>query len=134
MKRKKLLSISLFLIGLLSTGCNNSNNNDNSENTTMVENTTGSNVSNNINGVFDGYRYNTDDYNIESNTYDKNYYNGYEKTNNSSNNRFGPGMKGAENIKGNENKTTKQKISSDIKNIYNKEKNMYEDIKNSIKN
>ena len=64
--------------------------------------------------------------------------NGYKKSNNtnntnSTNTRFGDGMKGAENIKGNENKSTKQKITSDINNVYNKEKNMYNNIKNDIK-
>lgn len=118
----KLLPIAITLIGLSLTGCGSNNNNMSNE-TTMVESTTKSSISNNINGVFDGYRYNTDDYNLESTTYDKDY-----------NNRFGNGMKGAENIKGNENKSTKNKIKSDINNVYNKEKNMYNNMKNSMKN
>ena len=116
----KILPIAITLVGLSLTGCGNNNE---SNNTTMVESTTKSSISNNINGVFDGYRYNTDDYNLESTTYDKN-----------SNSRFGDGMKGAENIKGNENKSTKNKIKSDINNIYNDDEYMYNNIKNDIKN
>lgn len=143
MKFNRVLPFTLMCLGFSLTGCGN-NNNTNNENTTMVETTTNSSISNNINGVFDGYRYNTDDYNVEYTTYDKNYYNGYERTTNSTtsstnnsttnstNDRFGNGMKGAENIKGNENKTTSQKISSDINNMYNDTKNTYDNIKNSI--
>ena len=135
MKFNRVLPFALMCLGFSLTGCGN-NNNTNNENTTMVETTTNSSISNNINGVFDGYRYNTDDYNVEYTTYDKNYYNGYERTTNSTtnstNDRFGNGMKGAENIKGNENKTTSQKISSDINNMYNDTRNTYDNIKNSI--
>ncbi len=127
MKFNKLLPIFFILAGLSLTGCGNSNDNSNSN---TSEPTTNSSISNNINGVFDGYQYNSRDYNLDNNTYDRNYSNGYKK---SSNNRFGDGMKGAENIRGNENKNTKGKISSDVDNIYNKEKNMYNNIKNDIK-
>ncbi len=132
MNFNKLLPIGLVLVGVSITGCGNNND---TTSTTTPETSTKSSISNNINGVFDGYRYNTDNYNLESSTYDLNYYNGYKKeTYSTTNSRFGDGMKGAENIKGNEDKSTKEKISSDINNIYNKEKDMYNNIKNDIKN
>ena len=130
MKFNKVLPFALMCLGFSLTGCGN--NNSNEENTTMVETTTNSSISNDINSVFDGYRYNTDDYNTEYTTYDKNYSNGYKRSTTSTNDRFGDGMKGAQNIKGNENKTTSQKISSDINNMYNDTKNTYDNIKNSI--
>ena len=134
MKYFKLLPITLSLIGLSITGCGNNNTDQDTTGTTeMIESTTDSAISNNINGVFDGYRYNAQDYNLDSYTYDKNYNNGYRKTENYSNQRFGDGMKGAENIKGNENKSTGQKIKSDVNKIYNAEKNMYNNIKNDVK-
>lgn len=137
MKYNKLLPITLALIGLSITGCGNNNTKEDTTNTAdsteMIESTTDAPISNNINGVFDGYRYKSEDYNLDAYTYDSNYYNGYRKKDNYSNERFGDGMKGAENIKGNENKSTGQKIKSDINKVYNAEKNMYNNIKNDMK-
>lgn len=130
MKFNKIIPFGLMCVGLSLTGCGNNSNTDNN----MSETTTNSSISNNINGVFDGYRYNTNDYYSEYSTYDRNYYNGYTTTSdNYSNTRFGDGMKGAENIKGNENKTTSEKISSDINNMYYDGQNTYNNLKNSIK-
>lgn len=125
MKINKLLPFTVVTVGLLVTGCGktSSNNTNNKDNTTRTETTTRSNISNNINGVFDGNRYNTDSYSIEGTTYDKNYKNGYKKEV-STKSRFGKGMKGAENIKGNQNKKSS---------IYRKEKEIYKDIKDTIK-
>ena len=70
MKFNKLLPIGLILIGLSITGCGNNKTNTN---TATPEPTTNSSISNNINGVFDGYRYNSNEYNMDNYTNDKNY-------------------------------------------------------------
>ena len=138
MKLNNLLPFGLVMLSLCVTGCGNDKS---AENTTMVgsENTTNSAISNNINGVFDGYGYNTDEYNLENTTYDINYKKGYKSSNNGTNSRFGEGMKGAENIKGNDNNPIKGKndlnnIGKDIgKDVDKGVKDVGKDIKDTIK-
>ncbi len=130
MKLNNLLPFSLVMLSLCVTGCGKNNDN---ESTTMVESesTTKSAISNNINGVFDGNGYNTDDYNAENTTYDDNYKKGYKNSKSSTNHRFGEGMKGAENIKGNQNNYNK--ITNNAKNIGKDVKDVGRDIKDTIK-
>ena len=118
MNFKKIIPFTL-VTGLLLTGCG-------TKSEVKKEEKAKTNISNSINGVFDGYRYNTDSYNLEGTTYDKNYSNGYRREIDKTNGRFGKGMKGAENIKGNQNNSKKSTL-------YDKEKKIYRDIKDSIK-
>lgn len=122
MKIKNILPITIVLCTFALTGCGETTQTE--QNTTMVQDSTMPPVGNNINGVFDGNQYNWS----EVTTYDANYNNGYKKTTttNTTNSRFGNGMKGAENIKGNEEKPLTEKISSDVNKAY-------EDIKEKVK-
>ncbi len=130
---KRILAFSIFcsFIGLVGCGSDNTS----YDNTTEM--TTQSPVSNSINGAFDGYQYNMDEY-MET-TEDINTRNGYQITN-PNNSRFGEGMKGAENIYGNDENIIKDKME-DIKNntkenyedIKDKTKEGYEDIKDKAK-
>lgn len=146
--KKNVLTFSLFALMLsFATGCGNMNKAQNTEETTMVESSSGSSISNNINGVFDGTKYNIENYttdytqNLPQDINTKNGYkkipnnipsgsNGINSTSNKTNqNERFKGMEGAEEIIGNEEKN----IKKDVDKMYDESKKMYDNIKNRIK-
>lgn len=119
---KKIIPIALLTIGFSLTGCTKSE----TKNDNTTEMTTQSSISNNINGVFDGYRYDTNGY-VDT-TQDVNYNNGYKITN-PQDERFGEGMPGASNIIGNDNNKIQENIKEKANDIKDDAKSMYDDVK-----
>lgn len=134
MKINKILPLGLTCLGLSLVGCgsNNTANND-----SMSGSQTESPISNNINRTFDRYGYNFDgnhfnEYGYNNSTSRYNSDNSYIYGN-SGNTRFGKGMKGAENIKGNGTKSNTNKVGSGVNKSYNNTNNLTNNVKNSLK-